>query len=111
MPQEFSGYVPRHFRFALADRVATITLDRPEKKNPLTFDSYAELRDLFREWLEVNFPDKLKHTMSLVQSMHGGKDYNADFGRRQRGSGARRARSPPMRTVPVAAVRKDAVRL
>ena len=48
MPQDLSGYVPRHFRFALADRVATVTLDRPEKKNPLTFDSYAELRDLFR---------------------------------------------------------------
>ena len=29
-------------------RVATITLNRPERKNPLTFDSYAELRDLFR---------------------------------------------------------------
>jgi enoyl-CoA hydratase/carnithine racemase len=39
---------PRHFGWAVADRVATITLDRPEKKNPLTFDSYAELRDTFR---------------------------------------------------------------
>ncbi len=38
---------PKHFRWAVADRVATITLDRPEKKNPLTFDSYAELRDTF----------------------------------------------------------------
>jgi enoyl-CoA hydratase/carnithine racemase len=40
----------RHFRFeATGDgRVATITLDRPERKNPLTFDAYAELRDLFR---------------------------------------------------------------
>jgi enoyl-CoA hydratase/carnithine racemase len=37
-----------HFRWAFEDGVATITLDRPEKKNPLTFDSYAELRDLFR---------------------------------------------------------------
>ena len=39
---------PDHFGWAFADRVATITLDRPEKKNPLTFASYAELRDLFR---------------------------------------------------------------
>ena len=39
---------PKHFGWAVADRVATIMLDRPEKKNPLTFDSYAELRDLFR---------------------------------------------------------------
>jgi enoyl-CoA hydratase/carnithine racemase len=43
-----AAYAPRHFRFALAGRVATVTLDRPERKNPLTFDSYAELRDLFR---------------------------------------------------------------
>ena len=45
---DFSAYTPRHFRFALAGRVATVTLDRPERKNPLTFESYAELRDLFR---------------------------------------------------------------
>lgn len=40
-----------HFRWdCTADaRIATITLDRPERKNPLTFDSYAELRDLFRD--------------------------------------------------------------
>ncbi len=39
---------PTHFLWAFADGVATITLNRPEKKNPLTFDSYAELRDSFR---------------------------------------------------------------
>jgi enoyl-CoA hydratase/carnithine racemase len=39
---------PRHFRWEVAGKVATITLDRPERKNPLTFDSYAELRDTFR---------------------------------------------------------------
>ncbi len=39
---------PRHFAFALADKVATVTLNRPERKNPLTFESYGELRDLFR---------------------------------------------------------------
>ena len=46
----FASYAARHFRWQCSDdgRVATITLDRPEKKNPLTFDSYAELRDLFR---------------------------------------------------------------
>jgi len=38
---------PKHFKWALDDRVATITLDRPEKKNPLTFDMYHELRDVF----------------------------------------------------------------
>ena len=39
---------PTHFRWRFKDGVGTITLDRPERKNPLTFDSYAELRDLFR---------------------------------------------------------------
>ncbi len=41
-------YSPKHFRWSLADKVATVTLARPERKNPLTFDSYAELRDTFR---------------------------------------------------------------
>lgn len=39
---------PSHFHWAFADGVATVTLNRPERKNPLTFDSYAELRDVFR---------------------------------------------------------------
>jgi len=43
-----SDYRAEHFRFAVADRVATITLDRPERKNPLTFGSYDELAELFR---------------------------------------------------------------
>ncbi len=42
------GFAPAHFRWALEDGVGRITLDRPERKNPLTFESYAELRDLFR---------------------------------------------------------------
>jgi enoyl-CoA hydratase/carnithine racemase len=44
-----AGYRPAHFAWSCsADGAATITLNRPERKNPLTFDSYAELRDLFR---------------------------------------------------------------
>ncbi len=43
------NYAPSHFQWAFADGVATVTLNRPERKNPLTFDSYAELRDLFRD--------------------------------------------------------------
>jgi enoyl-CoA hydratase/carnithine racemase len=39
---------PTHFRWDVEHRVATITLDRPEKKNPLTFDAYRELTDTFR---------------------------------------------------------------
>ena len=43
-----AGLEPRHFLWRMEGRVAVITLDRPERKNPLTFESYAELRDLFR---------------------------------------------------------------
>jgi enoyl-CoA hydratase/carnithine racemase len=46
--------VPKHFGWAVADRVATITLNRPEKKNPLTFESYAELRDTFRVLVDAS---------------------------------------------------------
>jgi enoyl-CoA hydratase/carnithine racemase len=45
---QLAGYEARHFRYEAEARVATITLDRPDRKNPLTFESYAELRDLFR---------------------------------------------------------------
>ena len=45
-----AGYQPRNFLWQVSDdhKVATVTLNRPDRKNPLTFDSYAELRDLFR---------------------------------------------------------------
>ncbi|GAB4359173.1 MAG: enoyl-CoA hydratase family protein [Gammaproteobacteria bacterium] len=52
-----ADWQPEHFRLDVADRVATITLDRPERKNPLTFDSYAELRDTFRKFA---FADDVK---------------------------------------------------
>lgn len=44
-----ASYQARHFLWDVQDGVATITLNRPERKNPLTFDSYAELRDLFHQ--------------------------------------------------------------
>jgi DNA repair photolyase len=47
-----------------------------------------ELKDLFREWLDENFPDRAKRVISLLQSMHGGHDYRSEFSLRQRGSGA-----------------------
>ena len=41
---------PDHFQWELKDGLGIITLNRPERKNPLTFDSYAELRDTFRNF-------------------------------------------------------------
>jgi enoyl-CoA hydratase/carnithine racemase len=46
---QLANYQAKHFGYAVNGKVATITLNRPERKNPLTFDSYGELRDLFRE--------------------------------------------------------------
>jgi enoyl-CoA hydratase/carnithine racemase len=45
---QIAGLKPQHFLWEVSGRVATIRLNRPERKNPLTFDSYAELRDMFR---------------------------------------------------------------
>jgi enoyl-CoA hydratase/carnithine racemase len=47
--RDFATWKPQHFLWSLSGKVADITLNRPERKNPLTFESYAELRDLFRE--------------------------------------------------------------
>jgi enoyl-CoA hydratase/carnithine racemase len=43
-----AGHAPRHFLWQVEDSVARVRLNRPERKNPLTFESYAELRDTFR---------------------------------------------------------------
>src|SRR5262249_32088499 len=39
-----------------------------------------EVRDLFREWLTANFPDREKHVFTLIRQMRGGKDYDAKWG-------------------------------
>jgi enoyl-CoA hydratase/carnithine racemase len=49
-----AGYKGRHFEYQVTDQTAIITLNRAERKNPLTFDSYAELRDLFRAMSEAS---------------------------------------------------------
>ena len=46
-----------------------------------------ELRDLFREWLIENFPDRYRHVFKLIRDMRGGKDYDATFGKRMTGTG------------------------
>jgi enoyl-CoA hydratase/carnithine racemase len=56
MRAQFSAqqaYSAKHFAYAFDAGIATITLNRPDKKNPLTFDSYGELRDLFRNFVHA----------------------------------------------------------
>ena len=52
-----AGYQAKHFAWKVEDRVGHVTLNRPERKNPLTFDSYAELRDLFGD---LKYADDVK---------------------------------------------------
>ena len=52
-----ADYSPQHFLLAVTDGVATVTLNRPERKNPLTFESYRELTDFFRA---CAFDDQVK---------------------------------------------------
>ncbi len=64
--QQLAGYQAKHFMWQVDGGVATLTLNRPERKNPLTFDSYAELRDLF---------DRLRHADDVhVVVIHGAGD-------------------------------------
>ena len=54
---DFNTFTAKHFLWQLDGKVATITLNRPERKNPLTFESYAELRDTFRN---LTYADQVK---------------------------------------------------
>ena len=54
---DFNTFTAKHFLWQLDGKVATITLNRPERKNPLTFESYAELRDTFRY---LTYADEVK---------------------------------------------------
>lgn len=47
----------------------------------------AEVSPVFKEWLLTHYPDSYRHVISLVRSMRGGKDYDADWGKRMRGDG------------------------
>jgi DNA repair photolyase len=46
-----------------------------------------ELKQIWREWLELHYPERAAHVMSLVRQMRGGKDYDSAFGKRMRGEG------------------------
>ncbi len=56
----------KHFKCDIADGIATVALDRPDRKNPLTFESYAELRDWFRD---LHYCDDVK---AVVFASNGG---------------------------------------
>jgi len=63
-----ADYRASHFLWTCQDGVATITLNRPERKNPLTFDSYAELRDLFGQL-------KYAHDVKVVVLIGAGDNF------------------------------------
>jgi DNA repair photolyase len=46
-----------------------------------------EVRDLFREWLVANYPDRANHVFKLIRDMRGGKDYDSEWGTRMKGTG------------------------
>ena len=46
-----------------------------------------ELKEIWREWLQLHYPDRAAHVMSLIRQMRGGKDYDSAFGTRMRGGG------------------------
>lgn len=63
---KMANITPKHFNWRMEGDVAVISLDRPERKNPLTFESYAELRDTFRDLV---FADDIK---AVVFGSNGG---------------------------------------
>lgn len=54
---DFANFRPKHFLWQVDGKVATVTLNRPERKNPLTLECYAELRDTFRD---LSYSDDIK---------------------------------------------------
>ena len=46
-----------------------------------------EVRDLMREWLMANYPDRYRHVFKLIRDMRGGKDYDSAWGKRMKGTG------------------------
>ncbi|CUA96109.1 enoyl-CoA hydratase family protein [Pannonibacter indicus] len=63
---------PRHFLWQVKDRIARVSLNRPDRKNPLTFDSYAELRDTFRALVYAEDVDVVVFTSNGGNFCSGG---------------------------------------
>lgn len=66
--------IPRHFGWSLDGRVATITLNRPERKNPLTFDSYAELVETFER---LRSEDRMRDAVRAVVLTGAGGNFSS----------------------------------
>ena len=69
---DFASFSPRHFRWTLEGPVGVITLDRPERKNPLTFESYQELVDTFHALRDAEDVDVIVLTGSESNFSSGG---------------------------------------
>ncbi len=69
---KLANFQPTHFRWEVEDKVGIVTLDRPDRKNPLTFDSYAELRDTFRNLREAEDIDAVVITGAGENFCSGG---------------------------------------
>ena len=66
-----------------ASTTPTISREIPQKRMRLPL----EVSPIFREWLKASYPDRYEHVMSVMRSMRGGKDYDSEWGVRQRGKG------------------------
>ncbi len=76
----------------LNDHVLEAVLQRAAEAGAVTAGYVAlrlplEIKDLFREWLEANRPDRAQRVMSLVRQMRGGRDYDPQWGKRMKGEG------------------------
>ena len=73
---EMAGLAPKHFLWRMEGRVAVMRLGRPERKNPLTFDSYAELRDAFRTLADAEDVDAVLFASNGGNFCSGGDVYD-----------------------------------
>ena len=75
-----ADYSPKHFLLAVVDKVATVTLNRPERKNPLTFESYRELTDFFRA---CAIPPRIIGQSRASELLYTGRFMTAEEGERR----------------------------
>ena len=72
--KKMATFRPKHFLWQVGGKVARVRLDRPERKNPLTFDSYAELHDTFRE---LRYAEAVNPPVAVAPSLNGFGLWNA----------------------------------